>query len=190
METVLKLKREADEVVVMHAPVHFLAVGEFFQDFRQVSDEEVVEVLARGVRAHAPHWELFAHQADMGVRGIGPTRERAFEQTALALTAVIADPRIVDDGEAVEIRCQAPDDEVLLVDWLNAIVYEMATRKMLFARYEVRLDGHRLHGIARGERVDVGRHQPAVEIKGASMTELRVAEREDGSWLAQCVVDV
>ena len=218
METVLRLKREADEVVVMHAPVHFLAVGEFFQDFRQVSDEEVVEALARGVRVHAAHggghaaahaagsagprrsaaaapdqaahWELFAHQADMGVRGIGPTRECAFEQTALALTAVIVDPRLVGDEEAVEIRCQAPDDEVLLVDWLNAIVYEMATRKMLFARYEVRIDGHRLHGFARGERVDVGRHQPAVEIKGASMTELRVAEREDGSWLAQCVVDV
>lgn len=200
VETVQKLRREADEVVVLHAPVHFLAVGEFFQDFRQVSDEEVIEALAgvgrkrprRGGRAGAPgaHWELFPHQADIGVRGVGLTRERAFEQAALALTAVIVEPDLVEDGEAVEIRCEAPDDEVLLVDWLNAIVYEMSTRKMLFGRYEVAIEGQKLRGVARGERVDVSRHQPAVEIKGASMTELRVGRREDGSWVAQCVVDV
>jgi predicted phosphoribosyltransferase/SHS2 domain-containing protein len=199
IETVQKLKQEADEVVVLHAPIHFLAVGEFFQDFRQVSDDEVIAALAGGgkgppgpggSRSPDAHWELFPHQADMGVRGIGPTRERAFEQAALALTAVAVDPDLVDDAQAVEIRCEAPDDEVLLVDWLNAIVFEMSTRRMLFARFDVRIQDHRLLGTAWGEPVDVSRHQPAVEIKGASMTELRVGRREDGSWVAQCVVDV
>ena len=33
-------------------------------------------------------WEHFAHGADIGVRGIGPTKEAAFEQIALALTGV------------------------------------------------------------------------------------------------------
>jgi len=207
MDTVRRLEAEADEVVVLHAPAHFLAVGEFFRDFRQTSDEEVIEALARGARrppatggvrgaagtgdaAGAARWEHFAHQADMGIRGLGPTVERAFEQAALALTAVIVDPAAVGAGEEVEIRCEAPDAELLLVDWLNAIVYEMSTRKLLFGRYGVRIEDHRLRAKAWGERVDVGRHQPAVEIKGASMTELRVAEREDGTWLAQCVVDV
>lgn len=199
METVQKLKREADEVVVLHTPIHFIAVGEFFQDFRQVSDEEVIAALAgrcghgRGgdaARAAGACWELFAHQADMGVRGIGPTLERAFEQAALALTAVVVDPDLVRDGQEVEIRCEAPDDEVLLVDWLNSIVFEMSTRRMLFGRYDVRIEDHRLTAVARGEPVDVSRHQPAVEVKGASMTELRVEQREDGRWVAQCVVDV
>jgi predicted phosphoribosyltransferase/SHS2 domain-containing protein len=204
IETVKKLKEEADEVVVLHAPIHFLAVGEFFQDFRQVSDEEVIAALAGSGRGRprpgsAPPgagrspdalWELFPHQADMGVRGIGPTRERAFEQAALALTAVAVDPDLVDGAKAVEISCEAPDDDVLLVDWLNAIVFEMSTRRMLFARYDVRIQDHRLQGTAWGEPVDVSRHQPAVEIKGASMTELRVGRREDGLWVAQCVVDV
>lgn len=38
------------------------------------------------------HWEHFAHDADIGVRGIGPTREAAFEQGALALMHAIGDP--------------------------------------------------------------------------------------------------
>jgi SHS2 domain-containing protein len=47
-----------------------------------------------------------------------------------------------------------------------------------------------LHAIVRGERVDVVRHEPAVEIKGATYTALRVERLDDGTWLAQCVVDV
>jgi tRNA nucleotidyltransferase (CCA-adding enzyme) len=79
---------------------------------------------------------------------------------------------------------------LLLVDWLNALILEMAARHMLFSRFEVSLDGHRLHATAWGEAVDVEKHQPAVEIKGATYTELKVNKGESGEWLAQCVVDV
>jgi SHS2 domain-containing protein len=92
--------------------------------------------------------------------------------------------------EKVDMVCEAPDAELLLADWLNAIIYEMATRHMLFGRYEVTLvEGH-LAGTAWGEPVDPDRHQPAVEPKGATYTSLLVHRREDGNWLAQCVVDV
>jgi tRNA nucleotidyltransferase (CCA-adding enzyme) len=134
-------------------------------------------------------WEHYAHGADMGVRGIGATPAQAFEQAALAMTAVVTDPAGVQARDAVEVNCEAPDLELLLVDWLNALIYEMATRKSLFGRFAVRLEGNRLHGQAWGEPVDIARHQPAVEIKGATYTSLRVA-REDGVWVAQTVVDV
>src|SRR6516162_9712764 len=136
------------------------------------------------------HWEHFPHQADIGVRGIGVSKAEAFEQAALALTAVITDPQGLRPHERVEITCEAPDDDLLLVDWLNALVYEMATRKLLFGRFEVRLVGHRLEGRAWGEKIDVVRHQPAVEVKGATLTCLRVGKDADGAWVAQCVVDV
>ena len=137
-----------------------------------------------------PNWEHFPHEADMGVRGIGPTKEAAFEGAALALTAVITDPAEVIPTQPVTVDCEAPDDELLLVDWLNALVYEMATRKMLFSRFAVRLNDHGLQGTAWGEPVDVARHQPAVEVKGATYTELSVKQDEQGRWIAQCVVDV
>jgi SHS2 domain-containing protein len=135
-------------------------------------------------------WELIPHEGEVGVRGWGATREEAFEQAALALTAVITDPRLVEPKQMVQVQCEAPDDELLLVDWLNALIYEMSTRKMLFGRFEVRIEDHRLTGRAWGEPVDVPRHQPAVEVKAATYNLLRVAQQPDGTWVAQCVVDV
>ena len=126
----------------------------------------------------------------MGIRGIGSTKEAAFEATALALTAVITDLETVAPTQAVPIVCEAPDDELLLVDWLNALVYEMATRKMLFSRFAVRFNNHSLQATAWGEPIEVVRHQPAVEVKGATYTEVSVKQDEQGRWMAQCVVDV
>lgn len=125
----------------------------------------------------------------MGVRGLGATKAQAFEQAALALTAVITDPGKLTANEVVDLTCEAPDDELLLVDWLNALVYEMATRKLLFGRFEVHITDHQLNARAWGEPADVAKHQPAVEIKGATYTTLRVAQ-EHGEWIAQTVVDV
>ncbi|HHH35971.1 MAG TPA: archease [Gammaproteobacteria bacterium] len=145
---------------------------------------------SRSTSSAAARWEHFSHEADIGIRGIAPSLEEAFEQAALALTAVITDPATVAVQDWVEIRCQAPDDELLFADWINALVYEMATRKMLFSRFEVRLGDHSLEARAGGEPVDRARHQPAVEVKGATYTDLRVWRDEDGLWHAQCVVDV
>ena len=80
--------------------------------------------------------------------------------------------------------------ELLFADWLNALVFEMATRQMLFGRFEVRIEGTRLQATAWGEPVDRDRHRPAVEVKGATYTALRVAREPDGAWVAQAVVDV
>jgi SHS2 domain-containing protein len=135
-------------------------------------------------------WEHFAHGADIGVRGIGATRAEAFEQGALALTAVVAEPSQVKALESVDIHCSAPDAETLFVDWLNRLIFEMATRNMLFGRFSVTFDGPALHGRAEGEQVDRSRHLPAVEAKGATYTALSVAQRADGRWVTQCVVDV
>lgn len=135
-------------------------------------------------------WTHFQHMADIGVHGFGASLAEAFEQAALAMTAVITDPSTVRQDRVVEIACAAPDRELLLVDWLNALIYEMATRGMLFSGFQVTLSDAGLRGLARGETLERARHRPAVEIKGATYTELRVRREADGLWHARCVVDV
>jgi SHS2 domain-containing protein len=90
----------------------------------------------------------------------------------------------------VEIACAASDPEALLFDWLNAVIYEMDTRGLLFARFEVAITDDRLLATAFGEPVEPARHHPAVEVKGATYTALRVGRDERGRWVAECVVDV
>lgn len=135
-------------------------------------------------------WEHFPHEADVGVRGHGATPAEAFEQAALAMMAVITDLELIAPSERVAISCHAPERDLLLVEWLNALVYEMATRRMLFGRFSVNIDDSTLTGEAWGEPIDVTRHRPAAEVKGVTYTALRVSQSDDGRWLAQCVVDV
>jgi predicted phosphoribosyltransferase len=46
-ETVLRFRSKADDVVSLHTPEEFAAVGAFYQNFDQVSDDEVVALLAQ-----------------------------------------------------------------------------------------------------------------------------------------------
>jgi tRNA nucleotidyltransferase (CCA-adding enzyme) len=140
-------------------------------------------------RPLAATWEHFDHQADVGLVGVGPTMAEAFRQAALALTATVTDPHNVRRSDAVTVVCAAASDELLLVEWLNALVYEMSVRAMLFGDFSVVIEDHELRAIAWGEPVDRGRHEPAVEVKGATLTALGVAAIP-GGWRAQVVVDV
>ena len=135
-------------------------------------------------------WQHFDHDADIGVRGSGATQAEAFEQAALALTAIVTRIESVEPRQQVELRAENSDPEMLFVDWLDSVVFEMATRKMLFSRFEINLRAGKLSARAWGEPVEVERHHPAVEIKGATLTELKVEQQNGGKWIAQCVVDV
>lgn len=49
-ETIYKLKREADEVLSVATPTPFYAIGQFYQDFRQLTDEDVMYYLSSSRR--------------------------------------------------------------------------------------------------------------------------------------------
>lgn len=135
-------------------------------------------------------WEHFRHGADIGIRGFGDTPDEAFAEAAVALTAVVTEPEHIAAGTRIEMACAARDLDYLLVAWLNTLIYEMASRRMLFRRFDVRITNHDLHAAAWGEPVDRVRHEPAVEVKGATLTALKVEQEPGGRWLAQCIVDV
>lgn len=135
-------------------------------------------------------WEHYSHPADMGVRGFGRTREDAFAQAALAMTAIIVDPAKIECRTAVDIVCEDDDDEMLFWHWLSGLLFEMGLRNMVFGRFELHSVEGGLRATAWGEEVDKARHEPAVEVKAATFADLKVDRDQDGTWMAQCVVDV
>jgi SHS2 domain-containing protein len=135
------------------------------------------------------HWEHFPHGADIGVRGVGDTPAAAFAEAARAVTAAAVDPAVIAPVRAVEIRCTGADLEDLFYGWLNALIWEMSVRRMLFGKFDVQIDGTALTAVAYGETASPRRHEPAVEVKGATYTALSV-RKEGDNWIAECVIDV
>lgn len=122
-------------------------------------------------------WEHFPHGADIGVCGWGPTLDAAFEEAGRALSAAVTTAHIAPTT-SVDIVCEAKSAELLFVEWQNAIIYEMAERRMLFGEFEVHIRGSSLRGTVCGEAIDPVHHQPACEPKGAKACKLELAEIE------------
>ena len=135
-------------------------------------------------------WEHFCHESDIGVLGKGKSIEEAFEEAALALTAILTHPKEIEPIEKITIKCQAPDLDLLLIDWLNALIYEISANQLIFSKFKVKISNHHLQGEAWGEKIIQEKHQPAVEAKGATYSQLKVEKDDQGHWIAKCVIDV
>jgi len=134
-------------------------------------------------------WEHFAHQADIGIKATADSLSRAFEEAALALTAIITEPAKVEAVESVKIECSGENEELLLVNWLSSVIYEMDVRKILFSKFEVKIENLKLFAVVRGEKINQSKHMPAVEPKAVTYNQLSV-KNEKGKWTVQCVIDV
>ena len=135
------------------------------------------------------HYETFDHEADIGIRGFGATIAEAFESAAVALYSVMVNVHRVKPEVRRIVKVSAPDRELLLVEWLNALLSQSDIERMVFSKFEVKINGTSLIGTAWGEMLDRERHQAHVEVKGATYHMLSVQERDNG-YVAQCVVDV
>ncbi len=138
----------------------------------------------------AGKFETFDHLADIGIRGWGKTLEEAFENAAIAMFSIIVEnlDRVTPQKQ-IEISCESIDREGLFVAWLNELLAQAGIRNMVFSRFKCHIQNLALEGLAYGERFDPNKHRRGIEVKGATFTQLAV-RKQNGLWLAQCVVDV
>ena len=149
---------------------------------------ELIETEANGSEP-SNRFETFEHEADIGIRGFGNTIEEAFENVALALYSVMVNVNKVKQREKKSLVASAPNIELLLVEWLNSLLSLSDVERIVFSKFEVAIEGLSLKGTAWGESLDHVRHEPKVEVKGATYHMLSV-KKKGGMYVAQCVVDV
>lgn len=135
------------------------------------------------------NYETFEHEADIGIRGFGASLEEAFAHAAAAMYSVMVDLDRVVAVEKRTLSVHAPERELLLVEWLNGLLALSDIERMVFSKFAVTMGRMELTGEAWGERLDHERHEPRVEVKGATYHMLHVGA-EAGRFVAQCVVDV
>lgn len=138
-------------------------------------------------------YEFIPHPSDMGVRGIGATPEEAFSEAARAMFSLMADLETIEPKESVPFEVEADTLEDLFVRFLAELLFLRDTQGMLFSRFLLRIDkvdqGYRAAGQALGERFDPQKHKAGIDVKAATYNWVKV-EEQNGTWIAQGVVDV
>jgi SHS2 domain-containing protein len=134
-------------------------------------------------------FEFINHTADVGVVAYGASLSEAFSNAARALFSLIVELRSVRETLSRGIELKAPDDESLLVEWLNELIYLFDTENILFRRFDVTVLGEgRLRATGYGEKVDRSRHRLKVGVKAATYHMLRVTK--DNGYRVQVIFDI
>jgi len=129
----------------------------------------------------AKDFKLIEHTADVGIEAYGADISQAFANAARAMFSLIVEPDSVDEAEHRDIEVSAPDQEGLLVAWLNELIYLFDAENILFGRFDItHLSDTELRARAYGEPVDSLRHGLKTGIKAATYHMLEI-DRSNGT---------
>jgi len=134
-------------------------------------------------------YELIDHTADVGIRAWGESLAEVFAQAALGMFSFISDLESVQERESREVVVEGADREVLLVAWLNELVYLFGVEGLLFRRFDVlEMEDTRIRARCHGERLDQARHSVTAEVKSATYHMLEV--KRNDLWHARVILDI
>jgi SHS2 domain-containing protein len=131
------------------------------------------------------------HTADVGVRAWGGSEEAVFEEAAKGMFSLVCDPQTVGSEETLSVSVEAPpaDHELLLVAWLNELLYLFEARRILFSEFRVlELGESTLKAEVAGEALG-SHHAVCGGVKAATYHGLKLARTKDG-WEAEVILDV
>ncbi len=135
-------------------------------------------------------WEYFEVAADVGVRAWGTTLEACFRQCALAVFNLIVPLDAVVPVERREVGAQGESPEILLVNWVNELLYLHDVEGFAVRDVEPgRIDGGRVHAVLVGEPVDPARHPRGIQVKAATFHDLELVQ-EPRRVSARLVLDI
>ena len=148
-------------------------------------------------KSHPASHRPLEHTADVGVEIDAPTRETLFAEAAVALADTLTPIAGVGASIERELEVAAANDELLVVDFLNEILFLFETEGLLVAESTVRLEGGdgdrpssvKLRAVLRGERYDESKHPLRSLVKAVTYHGLRVW-REDERWMCHVLFDL
>jgi SHS2 domain-containing protein len=125
-------------------------------------------------------FEILNHTADVGIIAYGADLSQAFANAARGLFSLITDLDGVEEVLHRDAELTATDEESLLVEWLNELIYQFDTEGIIFKRFDIiRLDSTRLKARSYGEKVNKSKHKLKIGVKAATYHMLKV-DKGDG----------
>ena len=133
-------------------------------------------------------FELIEHTADIGLVAYGHDLAEAFASAAYGLFSIIADLGNVQEKESRQVEIKEEDEETLLFEWLNYLLYIFDVDMLLLKRFDIEhFDGSVLKATCYGEKYDPSRHRLKTGVKSATYHMLKV-DRERNQ--VQVILDV
>ena len=134
-------------------------------------------------------FEILNHTADIGIRAYGASMQEAFANAAKGMFSLITELDDVEEIEHRDIELTAPDQESLLVAWLNELVYLFDVENIIFKRFDISwLSETHLKAKSYGDKVDSSRHKIKIGVKAATYHMLKI-DKSNGS-MVQILFDI
>ena len=135
-------------------------------------------------------YEFFEHTADVGIEARGKTLQELFIHMAQGLTELLAEDSRLEPHVARAIQLQADNVELLLLTWLQELLFLFSTQRFVPVEYDLEeVTPKGLRGQLRGDTFDPSRHVQGREVKAITRHMLEVRE-DRGIWHAQVIVDI
>jgi SHS2 domain-containing protein len=142
------------------------------------------------VRTVKKPFEVIDHTADIGIVAFGADIKQVFANAALGLFNLMADLDDFKEDLQRELELSAEDVEVLLVEWLNELIYIFDVEHIIFKRFEIKeLTSTQIKAKCSGEKIKLGEHKLKREIKAATYHMLQIS-KEDGGYKVQVIFDI
>ena len=142
------------------------------------------------VRTVEKPFEVIDHTADIGIVAYGADIKQVFANAALGLFNLMADLDDFEEGLERELELSAEDVEVLLIEWLNELIYIFDVEHIIFKKFEIeKLTSTQIKARCFGEKMKPGQHKLKREIKAATYHMLQIS-KEDGTYKVQVIFDI
>lgn len=119
---------------------------------------------------------------DAVIEAYGETLEEAFENAAKGLNDTMIDLKTVVPDKEVRITAAGHDLHSLLFDWLDKVMLLLVADGIAMSEFSVKIrqnGGYSLEGVAKGEKLNLGKHHYKVEIKAVTYHEMEIRQGKE-----------
>jgi SHS2 domain-containing protein len=126
-------------------------------------------------------FNVLDHTADIGIVAYGNNIEALFSNAATGLFSLMTDLDTIKDVDQKLIELTAEDPEILLVEWLNELIYIFEVDHIVFKRFEIEeLTENRIKARCYGQHINPKHSKLEREIKAATYHMLKISKGDNG----------
>jgi SHS2 domain-containing protein len=124
-------------------------------------------------------FKLLEHPSDIGIVVFGKNPKEIFENAGFGLFSLIGDLSNVESAERFIIKVEGDDQEALLINWLNELLFYYDTKSVLIKEFKInKLSNLQLEAEIRGEKIDLDKHTVYKSVKAATYNQLQIGKNQ------------